>query len=390
MDRNVVACRRSTRVPAGSGRLVVQHTPQWLAGMLDPGERGAPPSLMGLVGRDDELRAVAGVLHGLGELPRAVVLSGEAGLGKTSLWSAGLDAAVARGYRVLRTRPAEAEAGFAFAGLTDLLEGAAADVLPDLPSLQRRAIETALLLRESKVAVDERAVASAFLGALRTLSRKGPVLVAVDDLQWLDSATLATVRFALARLDVECVAGLFAVRGPTPEWLRRGMPEHRVVNVEVGRLSLGASSRLLHERVTTRLSRPVMVRIHEVSGGNPFYALELARAFQRRGGTLDPAGELPLSETLTELVALRLDGLTPAGLLAARVAASAADPTVANVEAVLGAEAEAALGPASRPTCWSSTGPGCASSTRCWAPRSVRSRRRPSYGQCTYVSQGSR
>ena len=325
------------------GRLAVQHTPRWLAGMLDPGERRAPPSFMGLVGRDDELRAVAGVLHGLEELPRAVVLSGEAGIGKTSLWSAGLDAAEARGYRVLRTRPAEAETGFAFAGLTDLLEGAAADVLPDLPSLQRRAIETALLLRESEVAVDERAVASAFLGALRILAREAPVLVAVDDLQWLDSATLATVRFALARLDVECVAALFAVRGPTPEWLRRGMPEHRLVTVEVGRLSLGATSRLLHERVTTRFSRPVTVRIHEVAGGNPFYALELARALQRRGGTLDPAGELPLSETLAELVALRLDGLTPAALLAARVAASAADPTVAHIEAVLGAEAEAAL-----------------------------------------------
>ena len=127
--------------------------------------------VMGLVGRDDELRAVAGVLHGLEELPRAVVLSGEAGIGKTSLWSAGLDAAEARGYRVLRTRPGEAETGFAFAGLTDLLEGAAADVLPELPSMQRRAIETALLLRESEFAVDERAVASAFLGALRILAR---------------------------------------------------------------------------------------------------------------------------------------------------------------------------------------------------------------------------
>ena len=68
---------------------------------------------MGLVGRDDELRAVADVLHRLEELPRAVVLSGEAGIGKTSLWSAGLDSEV-RGYRVLRTRPSEAETGFAF------------------------------------------------------------------------------------------------------------------------------------------------------------------------------------------------------------------------------------------------------------------------------------
>jgi DNA-binding CsgD family transcriptional regulator len=298
---------------------------------------------MGLVGREDELRAVAGVLHRLEELPRAVVLSGEAGIGKTSLWSAGLDAAKARGYRVLRTRPGETETGFAFAGLTDLLEVAAADVLPELPSMQRRAIETALLLRESEFAVDERAVASAFLGALRILARDAAVLVAIDDLQWLDSATLATVRFALARVDHECVAALFAVRGPTPEWLRRGMPEQRLVTVEVGRLSLGATSRLLHERVTTRLSRPVAVRIHEVAGGNPFYAVELARALQRRGGKLDPAGELPLSETLAELVALRLDGLTPAALLAARVAASAADPTVTHVEAVLGPEADAAL-----------------------------------------------
>jgi DNA-binding CsgD family transcriptional regulator len=296
-----------------------------------------------LVGRDDELDAVAGVLRGLEELPGAVVVCGEAGIGKTSLWSAGLDAAETHGYRVLRTRPAEAETGFAFAGLTDLLEGAAGCALAELPSMQRRAIETALLLREAEIAIDERAVASAFLGALRILAREGPVLVAIDDLQWLDSATLATVRFALARLDHECVAALFAVRGPTPEWLRRGLPEHRLVTVEVGRLSLGATSRMILERVTTRLSRPVAVRIHDVAGGNPFYALELARALQRRDGKLDSAGELPLSETLAELVALRLDGLTPAALLAARVAASTADPTVTHVEAVLGAEADAAL-----------------------------------------------
>ena len=62
---------------------------------------------------------------------------------------------------------------------------------------------------------------AAFLAAVRLLARDGPVCVAVDDVQWLDAASLAALGYALARLDVEPVAALLAVRGEVPEWLRR-------------------------------------------------------------------------------------------------------------------------------------------------------------------------
>ena len=178
-----------------------------------------------LVGREEELEAIVGFLDGREQVAGAAVLSGEAGIGKTSVWLAGIDAAAIRGYRILSSRPSEAETKFSFAGLTDLVGPVAGDVLPELPPIQRRALEGALLLGDSGYAVDDRAVAASFLGALRVLADAGPLCLAVDDLQWLDAASLAALRYALARLDREPVAALLAVRGVVPEWLRRAVPE---------------------------------------------------------------------------------------------------------------------------------------------------------------------
>ena len=154
-----------------------------------------------LVGRDEELGAIVGFLDAPEQLPGVAVVSGEAGIGKTTLWLAGIDGAAANGYRVLSSRPSEAETGLSFAGLADLLGTAAGEVLPELPPIQRRALEAALLLGESGVHADDRAVAAAFLGSLRLLARDRSVCLAVDDIQWLDAASLAAVRYALARLD---------------------------------------------------------------------------------------------------------------------------------------------------------------------------------------------
>ena len=129
-----------------------------------------PTAARQLVGRDDELGAIIGVLDSPEQLPGAVVLPGEAGIGKTTLWLAGIDAAAARGYRILSSRPSGAETRFSFAGLTDLLGDAAADVVAELPPIQRRALEAALLLGEAEIDADDRAVAAAFLAALRRLA----------------------------------------------------------------------------------------------------------------------------------------------------------------------------------------------------------------------------
>ena len=296
-----------------------------------------------LVGRDEELGAIVRFLDDREDLSGALVLSGEAGIGKTTVWLAGIDAAAARGYLILSSRPSEAETKFSFAGLTDLLGTAADDVLPELPPIQRRALKAALLLGESEIQPDDRAVAAAFLGALRLLAGASPLCLAVDDVQWLDAASLATLAYALARLDREPVAALLAVRGDVPAWVRRAVPEGRVRTVEVGGLSVGAIHELLRARLDARFPRPTLLRLWETSGGNPFFALELATALQRKGGTLAPGEELPIPADLDELLHARLAGLSVAALEVANGVAALADPTVPLVESAFGRRSDAGL-----------------------------------------------
>ena len=273
-------------------------------------------------------------------LPLVALLSGEAGIGKTTVWLAGTEAATAHGYRVLSTRPSEAETGFSFAGLTDLLGSTAGEVLPALPPIQQRALEAALLIGEPEVDVDERAVAAAFLGAVRLLAAERALCLAIDDLQWLDAASLTTLRFALARLDDEPIVTLFAVRGDVPDWLRRTVPDERMHTVEMNGLSVGAVHEILRDRLDVAFPRPTLIRIWETSGGNPFFALELAGALQRKGGTLRVGDALPIPATLDGLLQTRLDGLSPGALDLARAAAALAEPTVALVEATAAGSAD--------------------------------------------------
>ena len=302
-----------------------------------------PATAQHLVGREEELGAIVRLLDAHEELWGAAVLPGEAGIGKTSLWLAGVEAASARGYRFLSSRPSEAETRFSFAGLSDLLGGAASDVLPRLPPVQQRALGAALLLGESEIHADDRAVAAAFLGALRLLAADSPVCLAVDDVQWLDVASLVALQYALARLDREPVAVLLAVRGEPPTWLRRAVPEGRLLTVQVGGLSLGAIHELLRARLDAAFPRPTLLRLWESSRGNPFFALELASALQRRGGTLAPGEELPIPSDLDELLHARLAGLSAPALEVTRLVAALADPTVTLVESAVRRRADADL-----------------------------------------------
>jgi tetratricopeptide (TPR) repeat protein len=302
-----------------------------------------PATAQHLVGREEELGAILRLLDAHEELWGAAVLSGEAGIGKTTLWLAGVEAASARGYRILSSRPSEAETRFSFVGLADLLGDAAGAVVPELPPVQQRALEAALLLGESEIHADDRAVAAAFLGALRLLAMEGPVCLAVDDVQWLDAASLAALRYALARLDIEPVAALLAVRGNVPPWLRRAVSVERLRTVEVGGLSVGAIQELMRVRLDATFPRPILIRLWETSGGNPFFALELASALQRRGGTLAPGEELPIPSELDELLHARLAGLSAPALEVTRLVAALADPTVTLVESAVRRRADADL-----------------------------------------------
>ena len=263
---------------------------------------------LGLVGRDAELRQV---LTALDELPAAVVLEGEAGIGKTSVWRAALAELDAGGARVLSTRPTETESQLSYAGVADILDPVLDEALSVLPSPQRLALEVALRRAEPEGGPpDQAAIAFGVLGALRAAAETGPVVVAVDDVQWLDSPSLFSLAFVAGRLRRVTVGFLLALRNKpfesTPLELQRRLGEERVQRIRLEPLSLGALQHLLQTQPEIALSRPTLQRVHETSGGNPFFALELAHALQERGTDV-PAGEpLPVPSELRELLRARL------------------------------------------------------------------------------------
>jgi DNA-binding CsgD family transcriptional regulator len=277
-------------------------------------------------------------------LPAIAVIVGEAGIGKTALSLAVADEARSRGYLVLSTRPSETEARFSFAGVADLIGGVLPEVLPQLSRPQQRGLEGALALAESDGApADEGVVAFAFLAVLRRLAAGRRILLTIDDVQWLDTPSQAMLRFALSRLEQQPVAAILTARDEVPSWIHRAAPDSRLTNIRLGPLSVGAIRELLRRRIHAAFPRPTLLRIWETSGGNPLFALELASALLRRGGTMDPGEELPISSTLEELMHERLDRLGREGLEVARIVAALAGPTVGLVEAAAGGGSEVGL-----------------------------------------------
>jgi len=284
-----------------------------------------------IVGRERELAVLRGFVDGV-DRPGALVLEGAAGIGKTTLWKAAVDYAAGR-RRVLAARPAAAEARLSFAALTDLLQAVLEEVLPSLPPPQRRALEAALLLREPDPAPEQRAVSTAFLKVLQVLAARDPLLIAVDDAQWLDAPSRAVLEFAARRLGEGRVAVLLAVRveeGNARLGLERAFGEERVETIRVGPLSLGALHRLLRRRLGTPLPRPLLMRVHETSGGNPFFALELARALSRNA-ELTPGAALPVPDTLRELVDRRIAALSEPVRRTLEAVAALGDPPLVLV-----------------------------------------------------------
>jgi DNA-binding CsgD family transcriptional regulator len=284
-----------------------------------------------IVGRDEEVASVRAFVEGAAERPAALVLEGEAGVGKSTLWRAGVEHACAEGLQVLVSRPAEAERDLPHVALGDLLEEAVDDVLPALPAPRRRALELALLHGErSDEPLDARALAVATRTALELLADERPVLVAIDDVQWLDASSARVLAFALRRLGEVRLRLLLTRRlgdGSFAAGVEEAFGPGRVDHLRVRPLSMGAIQRLLHMRLGTTFPRPLLVRLHEGSGGNPFYALELGRALAAEPPG-NPAEPLPVPESLEGVARERLAGLqrgTRAAL--AVVAATGRAPT---------------------------------------------------------------
>lgn len=286
----------------------------------------------GVVDRPSEFRAVTEFLASAQQTPSALVIEGEAGAGKTTVWLNGVAEARELGFTVLTARAAQAETALAYAAVADLLGGVDPEIIDSLPEVQRLAVDRVLLRAESGgPGTDQGAVAAAFTETVKRLSADAPVLVAIDDVQWLDPSSQAVVAFA-ARQFRGRVGLLVTERaeheGPgASEWLRLA-ESVRPARVHIGPLSLGALHAMIQKRLGRSFPRPTMVRITEISGGNPFYALELARAIEAGGS------QTALPGTLAELMRRRIGRLDPDTQVLLLAAAAAAGPTVEQLARV--------------------------------------------------------
>ena len=157
-------------------------------------------------------------------------------------------------------------------------------MLAGLPGPQRYALEVAVRRAEpGDQPPDSLAIAAGLLGALRLAADGGPVLVAVDDLPWLDAASAGALVFAARRLPGHDVRFLVSRRGGRPSGLETVLEPAGVARLELGPLSLGAISGLLAGRLAAPLPRRVARQVFEASGGNPLFAVELGRAVLERG-----------------------------------------------------------------------------------------------------------
>ena len=210
-----------------------------------------------LVGREDETARLHAFVAELAGGPSALVVEGEPGIGKTALFEALL--AQAAGPRVLRARCAQAESGLAYAGLADLLGRVTDTVLAALPSPQRRPLEVVLGRAEvGQDPVEPHLVGRATLGVLRSLAAATPLLVALDDVQWLDPASARTLTFALRRLEAVPVGVLVTRRepgGPLPLGLDDALPQGRRDRLLVGPLDPDHLELLVEELLADRLER---------------------------------------------------------------------------------------------------------------------------------------
>jgi predicted ATPase len=170
-----------------------------------------------LVGRETETGAAQAWVELLGGGPAALVVRGDPGIGKTSLWAAATDLAHDRGRTGARQPTGGAEMPLGYAGLGDLLEPVADRVLAALTEPLAADLAAALLLRDGSAPSDPLVVARATLAALRDLAAATPVVVAVDDGQWLDPASARALAFAVRRLTTERVGVLLALRAGAPD-----------------------------------------------------------------------------------------------------------------------------------------------------------------------------
>ncbi len=287
-----------------------------------------------LLGREEVLDQARRVLAGPGQ----VLLEGPAGIGKTSVWQVLRAEAEQAGSLVLVAAPTESERRLPYGALADLLHPLA-DLIPGLPVPQRIAAEVVLTAADAGQSFDERAVGAATRSLLQSaLDAAGQrlVLIAIDDVPWLDQPSERALAFALRRL-TKAPALLLAARAEgsespaMPLGLERSAPP--VVRLSLERLGVGVLHHVLRSRLDVKLSRPLLTRIAADSGGNPLLAIELARAVLRLPELPRPGEDLPVGASVQQLVAETVAALPSRTRSAVRLASLLTSPTVADLAA---------------------------------------------------------
>ena len=300
---------------------------------LDPS--GDPASV---VGRDAELAR-------LDEFARAtspgtaIALIGHPGFGKTTLWETTIGSARRWGARVLTARAAASTTQLPFTGLIDLLDQVGDSELATLPDVQRRALEVALMrAEESGEPAPPTVVSLGLLGVARALAAHGHLVIAIDDLHWLDPASAEALTFVVRRLDGARAAFLLTRRPGRVGALEAVLSRGSIERLEVGPLSLGAVRRLLFDRLGLTLSRQHLRRIVEATDGNPLFALEVGRSLlDRPAGSL--ADSVPLPDSLEQTLGQRVDGFPTAVRRVLLTVALSEDPRIEQLLPIVEADA---------------------------------------------------
>jgi DNA-binding CsgD family transcriptional regulator len=273
-----------------------------------------------LVGRSNERDALSGLLAQVAEgLSGALVLRGEAGIGKTVLLDEVIDSAREAGMRTVRVTGVESETQLGYAGL-HLFLLPFADHIERLPGPQRNALQSTFGLVEAAQA-NSFLVALGVLTLLADVASDAPVVCVVDDAQWLDPESEAVLAFVARRLYAERIVLLFAVREPSERSpLLVGVPD-----LSIGALDDHEASALLLSSTAGRLSLIVGARIITETGGNPLALVELAgqlSSAQLTGAAPLPEPLLPVGDLVQEAFRRRVNELTPEARLMLTVAAA--------------------------------------------------------------------
>lgn len=289
------------------------------------------PAKESLVGRSDELTLIDSVLAGHAPGP-ALVLRGEPGVGKSALLAAAASSAREAGMTALPAAGAEGESGRACSGLRRMLHPLR-DRIPNLPAGQREALRRALA-REPEPSTDPLVVSVAALALLDEAATRVPLLLAVDDLQWMDRCSAEVLGFVARRLGPR-VRFLGAVRSCHRCFFDRAAIAER----EIGPLPGETAGRLLDQRYPG-LPASVRHRLLAEAAGNPLALLELPTALsaQQLSGRAPLPMSLPLSRPLERLFADGLCSLPAATRYLLLLAALEGSGTLRTIRSAAGEE----------------------------------------------------